>query len=98
MAIMSVKTKAPKRDVEQSTDVRPSYAARTILFNDDEHSFDDVASQLTRAIRCTYSKGLDIANVVHHLGSAVVYSGHLERCEAVAMVLGEIDLRVTVER
>ncbi|MBV9079655.1 MAG: ATP-dependent Clp protease adaptor ClpS [Elusimicrobia bacterium] len=71
---------------------------RTVLFNDDVHTFDEVAVQLVRAIRCTFSRGMALANAVHHLGSAIVYEGHLERCEAVAAVLEEIRLRTKVER
>lgn len=73
-------------------------SARTILFNDEFHTFQEVANQLMRAIRCTYSEGMAIANVVHTTGSAVVYVGPLERCEAVAMTLEEIALKVKVER
>ena len=57
-----------------------------------------MANQLVRAIRCTYPRGLALANAVHHLGSTIVYEGHLERCEAVAMVLEEIGLKTRVER
>ncbi len=71
---------------------------KTVLFNCNCHSFQEVAVQLMKAIRCTYEKGLQLANVVHYTGSAVVYSGVKERCEAVAMVLQDIRLRVNVER
>lgn len=73
-----------------------SFCCKTILLNCDCHTFDDVATQLMKAIRCTYSKGLQWANVVHHTGSAVVYSGPRERCEAVASVLEDIGLSVLV--
>ena len=69
---------------------------KTILFNCDCHSFQEVAVQLMKAIRCDYSRGMALANVVHHTGSATVYSGHRERCEAVASVLEDIRLRVQV--
>ncbi|HVO32335.1 MAG TPA: ATP-dependent Clp protease adaptor ClpS [Elusimicrobiota bacterium] len=68
----------------------------TILFNCNCHSFDDVASQLMKAIRVSYDQGMRIAEVVHSSGKAVVYTGHRERCEAVAMVLEDIGLRVKV--
>jgi ATP-dependent Clp protease adapter protein ClpS len=55
-----------------------------------------VAVQLMKAIRCTYERGMQLANVVHYTGSAVVYSGPRERCEAVAAVLQDIRLRVQV--
>src|SRR5882724_1303641 len=90
--------KIPKKIKKESIGTHVGFEARTILFNDDFHTFDDVASQLVKAIRCPYSKGMALANVVHNLGSAIVYTGHLERCEAVAMVLEQIRLRVIVER
>lgn len=70
---------------------------RTVLFNCNCHSFQDVAVQLMKAIRCDYQRGLALANVVHHTGCATVYSGHRERCEAVGAVLQDIGLRVQVE-
>ena len=86
------------KNPEETGQTRPSYAAKAILFNDDVHTFDEVAVQLVKAIRCSLKRGFDLANLVHSRGSAVVYSGHLERCEAVAMVLEDIKLQVKVER
>jgi ATP-dependent Clp protease adapter protein ClpS len=70
----------------------------TILFNCSCHTFDDVAKQLMKAIRVSYERGMDIANTVHTTGKAVVYTGHRERCEAVAMVLEDIGLRTKVSQ
>jgi len=70
----------------------------TILFNCNCHSFDDVARQLMKAIRVSYERGMAIADVVHHSGMAVVYTGHRERCEAVAMVLEQIGLLTKVSQ
>ena len=39
-----------------------------------------------------------IADTVHTSGKAVVYTGHRERCEAVAMVLEEIGLLTKVSQ
>lgn len=69
---------------------------KTVLFNCHCHTFQDVAAQLMKAIRCTYERGLQLANVVHHTGSATVYGGPRERCEAVAAVLADIGLKVDV--
>jgi ATP-dependent Clp protease adaptor protein ClpS len=86
------------RETKTTTGTGTGYAARTLLFNDDLHTFEEVANQLVKATRCTFARGLALANAVHHLGSAIVYEGHLERCEAVAMVLEEIKLKTRVER
>jgi ATP-dependent Clp protease adaptor protein ClpS len=74
------------------------FGAKTILFNDNIHTFEEVAGQLVKAIRCSYTRGITLANQVHTTGSAIVYTGHLERCEAVAMVLEQIGLTVSVDR
>jgi hypothetical protein len=91
-------TKAPLKQKQSDTGTGRGFGCRTVLFNDDIHTFDQVAYQLMKAINCTFTKGMELATVVDRAGSAVVYSGHLERCEAVAMVLEEIRLRVNVER
>jgi ATP-dependent Clp protease adaptor protein ClpS len=85
--------------VESPTDrSRRGLGWKTVLFNCGCHTFQEVAVQLMRAIRCTYEKGMQLANVVHNAGSAVVYTGPRERCEAVAEVLESIGLRVKVEQ
>ena len=73
-----------------------SHGWRTVLFNDEWHTFQEVAMQLVKATRCTYERGLGLANVVHHTGSAIVYQGPKERCEAVAVVLEDIQLKTQV--
>ncbi|MFN0118581.1 MAG: ATP-dependent Clp protease adaptor ClpS [Elusimicrobiota bacterium] len=92
--------KAPTiKKVEKPIDTSiKGFGYRTVLFNDDVHTFEEVATQLMKAIRCSYSDGVSIANVVHSTGSAVVYTGHIERCEAVAMVLENIGLKTRVEK
>jgi ATP-dependent Clp protease adapter protein ClpS len=87
----------PRKEKKRSSGHGTHYDARTVLFNDEVHTFEDVARQLMKAIRCTYGQGMAFANMVHNVGHAVVYRGPRERCEAVAMVLEEIKLRVTVE-
>ena len=69
----------------------------TILFNCNCHSFDDVARQLMKAIRVSYERGMAIAER-STTAESVVYTGHRERCEAVAMVLEEIGLITKVSQ
>jgi ATP-dependent Clp protease adapter protein ClpS len=88
---MPTKTKpAESRRAEESA--QGAFGWKTVLFNCDCHTFQDVALQLMKAVRCTYERGMQLANVVHYTGSAVVYSGPRERCEAVAAVLEDIGL------
>lgn len=69
---------------------------KTILFNCECHSFDQVERQLIKAIRCTLSRARAISWEVHSKGSSAVYAGARERAEAVADVLESIGLNVQV--
>jgi ATP-dependent Clp protease adaptor protein ClpS len=85
-----------KKSVDPSTTSKRGFFCNTILFNCDCHSFDEVENQLMKAIHCTLSKARGFAWEVHKTGSAIVYSGPRERCEAVAGVLEDIHLIVKV--
>jgi ATP-dependent Clp protease adaptor protein ClpS len=55
---------------------------RVIVRNDSHNTFDHVARTLTRFIPgVTLERGLEIANVIHSAGRAVVYSGQREPAE-----------------
>lgn len=69
---------------------------RTILFNCDCHSFDEVERVVMQATRCSLSRARELSNEVHTKGSAIVYKGPRERCEAVADVIGSTGLQVKV--
>ena len=69
---------------------------KTILFNCNCHSFDEVERVVLKATRCSLSRARRISHEVHTRGSAVVYDGPKERCEAVADVIGAVGLRVMV--
>lgn len=73
-------------------------AWKTLLFNDDWHTFDEVAKQSVKALRCTLERGYIIASVVHTTGSAVVWEGDREKCEQVARVYEGIRLKTKVEK
>lgn len=88
----------PASEEKTTAGTRAGHGARVVLFNDDVHTFEEVAAQLVKATRCTFAKGMGLANVVHTVGSAIVYEGHFERCEAVASVLAEIGLKTAIER
>jgi ATP-dependent Clp protease adapter protein ClpS len=91
--------KAPRKtEVPRDSGDDPASGWMTILFNDEVHTFQEVAQQLVKAVRCSLEKGLAFANVVHHTGSAIVYRGPKERCEAVADVLEQIRLKTQVCR
>jgi ATP-dependent Clp protease adaptor protein ClpS len=49
-----------------------------------------------KATRCTLSRARSLSWEVHTKGSAIVYEGPRERCEAVADVIGAVGLKVEV--
>ena len=69
-----------------------------ILYNCDCHTFDDVETQLQKAIGCPLEKAEAFAMEVHLTGRAVVFGGSAEECERVANVLREIRLQVETDR
>ena len=57
-------------------------AWRVIVRNDDHNTFEHVANTLARFIPgISVSRGMEIANVIHSAGRAIVYSGHQEAAE-----------------
>jgi len=71
-------------------------AWKTVLFNCECHTFDEVEKVVIKATRCSLSQARSLSWEVHTKGSAVVYSGPRERCEAVADVIGAVGLQVKV--
>jgi ATP-dependent Clp protease adaptor protein ClpS len=57
-------------------------AWRVIVRNDDHNTFDHVARTLARFIPgISLDRGMEIANVIHSAGRAIVYTGHQELAE-----------------
>lgn len=71
--------------------------AKVILFNDEVHTFEDVITQLQKAINCSREKGEAIAWEVHTKGKAVVYTGDMTNCLRVSSILEEIALHTQIE-
>jgi ATP-dependent Clp protease adaptor protein ClpS len=71
---------------------------KTILFNCDCHTFDEVENVVMKATRCTLSRARQISNEIHTRGAAVVFDGPRERCEAVAETISAIGLRTKVSQ
>lgn len=68
-----------------------------ILFNDEQHSMDEVISQIMKAIQCDISTATAMMLQAHTTGRVIVFTGHLERCEHVANILEEIRLGTKIE-
>lgn len=86
------------REEDLAADCATESGWKVVLFNCDCHTFDQVEEQLVKAVRCTLSQARRYSWEVHTKGSAVVYRGARERCEAAAAVLAEIGLIVEVSQ
>ncbi|MBM3162710.1 MAG: ATP-dependent Clp protease adaptor ClpS [Chlorobi bacterium] len=72
-------------------------AYRVVLFNDEDHSFDEVIFQIIKAVNCSRAKAEKLTWEVHTRGRAIVFSGPIERCIYVSAVLEEIALKTEIQ-
>lgn len=85
--------------IEKTTDIDigADENARVILFNDDYHSFEEVISQLIRAVNCSAKQAESFAWEVHTKGKSEVYKGEMDEALRVSSVLEEIDLKTEIQ-
>ena len=98
MPVATRKGSAEIRKTEEPADSERDRGWSVILYNCECHTFSQVESILIKAIRCTLPKARAYSTEVDTKGSAVVYQGALERCEAVADVIGSIGLQVKISQ
>ncbi|MBI4062010.1 MAG: ATP-dependent Clp protease adaptor ClpS [Elusimicrobia bacterium] len=98
MPVAARGSSAQARGIEKPVDAGLDSGWRVILFNCDCHTFEQVEGALIKAVRCSLAQARAFSWEVHSKGSAVVYRGARERCEAVADVLGRVGLQVKVSR
>ena len=87
----------PLEQPDLDEEVTTQEPAKVILFNDDVHTFDEVITQLMKALRCTQSKAEGLAMEAHNTGRAAVFAGELLRCMEVSHILEEIKLMTQIE-
>ncbi len=87
----------PTEIQQDDQDVLTQDPAKVILFNDDIHTFDEVITQLMKAIRCSPEEAEAMAWEVHNNGKACVYTGEMHKCLRVNSVLEEIALHTQIE-
>jgi len=68
------------------------------LYNCSCHTFSDVEYALHKLLHCPLEKAKEMAVGVNEKGSLLVYKGHKERCEAMAVDLEMFGLRVAVTK
>ena len=87
----------PLQQEEKDVDVLIEQPARVILFNDEEHSFDEVIGQIIKAIGCDTVKAEALTWEVHNTGKAQVFEGVMNECLKVSHTLEEIALNTQIE-
>ena len=84
------------QEVEDRT-TREGEGSKVFLFNCECHTFDEVITQLLKAVPgMTRSLAEELAWRVHTSGLAEVYRGGASDCDRVAKILGETGLIVQV--
>jgi ATP-dependent Clp protease adaptor protein ClpS len=87
----------PELEISNDDSIGIEEPARVILFNDNVHSFDDVITQLIKAIHCNSEAAEQIAWQVHTKGKACVFQGEMPNCLKVSGILEEIALHTQIE-
>ncbi len=83
-----------EEDQETTTDSKLPF--KVILYNDDWHTFEEVITQLIKAIQCNLEQARAFSFEVHVKGLAMVYHGNLQKCLKVSSILEEIELHTQV--
>lgn len=81
-------------EIEEETIVGLPY--KVVLYNDDVHSFDEVITQLMKAIKCSFEEARLFAFETHVKGKAIVFSGGISGCLKVSSILEEIALHTQI--
>lgn len=71
--------------------------AKVIMFNDDWHTFEEVISQLIKALSCSTQHAESLAYEAHEKGKAIVFEGELPACLRVSSILEDIALHTQIE-
>ncbi|NTV06400.1 MAG: ATP-dependent Clp protease adaptor ClpS [Chlorobiaceae bacterium] len=85
------------KQAEQSSGPDLLDAFRVVLFNDEEHSFDEVIEQIIKAVRCSRQKAEKHTWEVHTRGRSIVYAGPMLLCLRVSSILEEIALKTEIQ-
>ena len=72
-------------------------AYRVVLYNDEEHSFDEVIVQIIKATQCSQTKAERCTWEVHTRGRSIVYAGSMFLCLRVSSILEEIALKTEIQ-
>jgi ATP-dependent Clp protease adaptor protein ClpS len=85
------------KTTEQSSGSDLLDAYRVVLFNDEEHSFDEVIEQIIKAVGCSRQKAEKYTWEVHTRGRSIVFAGPMSLCLRVSSILEEIALKTEIQ-
>ena len=88
--------KSPNVEIIEKEKSSVDVESKVILFNDEWHTFEEVISQVIKAINCNFETARNITFEVHVKGKALVFTGQLTACLKVSGVLEEIALHTQV--
>ncbi len=89
--------KPETKQTEQSSGPDLLDAYRVVLFNDEEHSFEEVIEQIIKAVGCSRQKSEKHTWEVHTRGRSIVFSGSMLLCLRVSSILEEIALKTEIQ-
>lgn len=90
--LKEIKKTVRKPETEVNDSISTGLESKVILYNDDWHTFDEVISQLIRAVHCSFEKARTHAFEVHIKGKSIVFTGEMSNCLRVSGILEEIAL------
>jgi len=73
-------------------------SCRTVLYNCDCDTFDDVERELLKVTGCSLGRARELSWEIHSNGSGVVYEGTVENCRLVAAALDDAGLVAKVSQ
>jgi len=95
-----IRTALPEIEIhksEQNSGTELLDAYRVVLFNDEVHTFDQVITQLMKAIRCSRHKAEKHTWEVHTRGRSIVFAGDMLICLRISSILEEIALKTEIQ-
>ncbi len=86
----------PGIDILDEEDISIGLKSKVILYNDEWHTFDEVISQIIKAIKCSNTEARKKAFETHVKGKSIIFDGEFKECLRVSSVLEEIALHTQI--
>lgn len=87
----------PLKHEQKEVEVLIDQPSVVVLFNDEQHTFEEVIHQIMKATGCDSTKAEALTFEVHNTGQAAVFEGSMTECLRVSGILEEISLHTQIE-